>query len=145
MVVGWRDSVQLAVIADALGLHADDFLDRLNGFIAGYCRWCAEQDRRPGLRECTALAIHNGILTSIDEIYDLLQPPVLPGDTLGDLVRATQLVADEFAEELARELARDAFRALKHTFDCPRCTACANGHRPRRQKIKPIARRVVYA
>jgi hypothetical protein len=140
--------VQLARGANQLGLNISDFRDRLCGVVVRYLRDCGESGRVPTLAGAEAALDEFAVPRDSDELFFLLiDTAVSDCDSFADLIRDVLREADDRAEQLCRDLTRDALRTLKHAFECPRCIACARGHRRRTGApvSKAIARRVVYA
>jgi hypothetical protein len=115
-------------VADAYGLHADDFGDRLCGVAVGYLRHCGENGRSPTLADAEVALSAFAVPRDPGELGSIIQNASAPhGCEFADLVTDVLRGSEQRSAQQLRELTSDALRALKHTFECPRCIACANG------------------
>jgi len=135
LCLGWRDPSELARVADAYGLHVDDFRDRLCGVAVGYLRECGDDNRTPSWPEAVDYLARHGFRNADDFYFILVDKPVPDGDTVTDLVEQVQRAADDRAAEDCRYVTREAVSLTLHALGCPRCQRCAkpdrNGARPR--------------
>ena len=113
LAAAWVNAPELARVADAYGLHVDDFRDRLCGVAVGYLRYCADQGRAPDLREAADVLADFGVPHALHELYLMLvETPVTPRDSIADLVQAVTRAADERTGRELTQLCRDTWRAM---------------------------------
>lgn len=131
VAAGWTWPSQLACDCVRFGLHASDFRDRLCGVTVGFLRACGEDGRTPTLAGAEAVLTAFGVPRDPDELYFVLQVTIVPrGCEFADLIGDVLGGSEKRSAQQLRELTTDALRAVNHTFNCPRCSACANGATP---------------
>jgi len=136
VAAGWSWASQLACDCERFGLHTRDFEDRLCGAIVGFLRACGEDGRTPTLAGAEAELTAFGVPHGPDELYWILHETIVPrGVEVADLVSDVLRGSEERSTQQLRELTRDALRAVSHTFNCPRCIACASGNRPSNRPV----------
>jgi hypothetical protein len=128
IAAGWTWPSQLACDCERFGVLDLDFGDRLCGTLCGFLRACGEDGRNPDIPTAEAVLTRFAVPRDPGELAVILWDTTFPtGDDFADLVADVLRGAEQRTAQQLRELICDALRALKHSFECPRCIACANG------------------
>lgn len=131
VAAGWGWPSQLACDADRLGLHDRDFADRLCSVTVAYLRDCGESGRTPNLADAEAVLTEFAVPRYPGELASMIggaRPP--HGSEFANLIHDVLLSSEERSAQQLRELTRDTLKITLHAIHCPKCQACAVGHRP---------------
>jgi len=139
----WVEPIQFACDADRLGLHVDDFADRMLGTVAGYLRIVGESGQTPTPAGAEAMLSEWAVPHDPDEVFWILYDTPFPrGESFADLIMDVQRAAYDRGEAEFRALGRDALRAWKEAFERVRGTNAPSSNPYTRPGPRQLHRRL---